>query len=226
MAKTLAQIIADVRQHIGQTDSTNSNFTDAQLTIWVNDAYRKIVVALRHLPITPNNYAVASQDITLNANTVTVDNVLLKDPDVNNDDGTAGRYQLLKQISLDQLVELDAGYANAQADMPLYFVRTGTFSAVLYPPPKASVIAQTTPLKTMGLELPAELAADSDTPSLPGNLHDIIGHWPAYRCFSELENQPKATEHITMFNAGIKDHKGISTQFSRRLKGWRWENVI
>lgn len=216
MAKTLAQIITDTRQHIGQTDSANSNYTDAQLSIWINDAYRSIVVAIRHLPITTRNYSVAAQAITLNSGTVTVDSAKLLNP-------TTGKYENLKIISLDELLQMDPDFESATAAVPEYLVRTAVFTASLYPPPSAAVIAQTTPLRTYGMELPTELSSNSDTPDLPGNLHDIISHWPAFRCFSGLENTVKATEHITMFRGGIKNHKGIATEFSRHKKGWRFD---
>ena len=224
MAKTLANIISDTRQHISQTDSTNSQFTDAQLTIWINDAYRQIVSTLRHLPIKERDYTVSSLSVTLNSNTVTVDTVLLKNPDRLNSDGSA-KYDELQVLSLDQLIAYDPDYQAATSDFPKYFCRKGTFTMVLYPPPKASVIAQTTPLRTYGLELPTELSATTDTPDLPGNLHDIISHWPAYRCFSQLENQIKATEHIQLFNSGVKSQKGISVEFSKKKKGFSWGEV-
>lgn len=225
MAKTLAQIIADVRQHINQPDSTNSNFQDSQLTIWINDAYRRIVTELRNIPITTRDYSVAAQDIALNSNTLTIDKVKLRNPDVVNPDGTY-KFIELRQINLDELMLRDPDYEDTTADFPQYFVRTGVFTASLYPKPKASVIALATPLRTYGLELPTELAADADTPNLPGNLHDIISHWPAFRCFSELENQVKATEQITLFNSGIKNAMDVSGQFSRALKRWRWEDQL
>lgn len=215
MAKTLAQIVADVRQHIGQPTESNSNYTDDQLTIWINDAYRQIVVKIRHLPITTRNYTVSAQAVTLNSATITVDIAKLLNPD-------SGDYEQLNIISLEQLIAMDPDFESTTAEIPRYLVRTGVFTASLYPQPKASVIAQTTPLRTYGLELPTELSADGDTPDLPGNLHDIISHWPAFRAFSALENQVKATEQITLFNSGLKAHKGISTEFSRNLKNWRW----
>lgn len=219
MAKSLTEIIADVRQHIAQSDSSNSQFTDAQLTLWINDAYRKIVVELRHLPIAARDYTVSAQSVTLNSLMVTVDTAKILNP-------SNGDYDLLKQIPLDELVEMDPNYESADSGVPTHFVRTGAFTAALYPPPSAAVIAQTTPLRLYGLEVPSDLASGSDTPSLPAHLHDVIGHWPAFRAFSQMENQVKAAEHIGIFNAALKAGKGVTTQFSRRLKGWRWESRL
>ena len=229
MAKALSEIIADWRQHIGQPEEANSNFTDDQGVIWANDAYRAIVAKLRHLPIKERDYSLssysASAPLTLNGNTVAVDKVLLKNPDRLNSDGSA-KYEELEIISLDELIGKDPDYAAAATGMPTRLARKGTFKAVLYPPPKSSVTAQTTPLRTYGLELPTDLSADADTPDLPGNLHDIIGHWMAYRSYSQLLDQARATEHLTLWNSRLKDNKGISTEFSRQLNQWTWEDSI
>ena len=216
MAKTLTNLIADVRQHIAQPDASNSNFTDAQLTIWLNDAYRKVVTKLRHLPTKTRDYSVSAQQIDLNSATITVDHAKLMNPDSGNE------YQLLKVISLEELLLMDADFENADADFPQYLVRNGTFTALLYPPPKASVIALTTPLRTHGLEMPTELSSGSDTPDVPENMQDFLANWAAYRCFSALENGAKATEHITLFNSGVKDQKGLATEFSMTKKRWVW----
>lgn len=225
MAKTLANIIADARQHIGQTEESNSQFSDDQLTIWANDAYRDLVATLRHLPVKERDYSISSYSaasgVTLNAETVTTDTVLLKNPDALNSDGTA-KYQELEIIGLDELIAMDPDYQAVTADMPQYAVRKSTFTLILYPTPKASVKAQTTPLRTYGLELPTELSEDSHTPDLPGHLHDTIAHWVAYRCFAQNENQAKTSEHLTLYNGRKKAGKGLATEFSRKKKGWTY----
>jgi hypothetical protein len=225
VAKTLSDLLLDWRQHISQTDTTNTNFTNAQGTIWANDAYRAIVAKLRHLPITLRSYTVASYALTLNSNTVAIDEVHVKNPDATNADGS-NKYEPLEVIDIKTLVEMDPNYFAATSAIPRYLARNGTFAAILYPPPKASLVALTTPLRTIGLELPTELSSDSDTPDLPGNLHDIIPHWMAYRSFSQLENQPKATEHITLWSSRLKDNKGLATEFSRQLNQFSWEEGV
>ena len=220
MAKNLGQIITDARQIINQTDSANSQFSDGQIRIWVNDAYRKIVIALRHLPITDNDYTVSSQTISLNSNTITVDQAKLKNPDNSN------KYESLEIINLDQLLQMDPDYENATTNFPKYLCRVDVTSVVLYPPPKSSVTALTTPLRTYGLELPSELTSSTDTPNLPENLHDILSHWAAHRCFTVLNDEPRSTQQLTLFRGALKDHREVSTEFSRHLKRFRWEESL
>lgn len=225
-AQTLADLIADWRQHIGQTDSSNSNFSDAQGTIWANQGYGIIVQKIRHLPRKERDYSIATYSaavgVTLNAQTLRVDTVLLKNPDASNPDGTPGPYDELEIIEFDELIAMDPNYQAVNADMPKYAVRKSTATMILYPTPKASVKAQTNPLRTYGLESPASLAATTDIPDIPVNLHYLIPHWMAYRSFAELENQAKVTEHLTLWNSGLKDNKGLATEFSKKLNQFRW----
>lgn len=219
MSKTLAQLITDTRRHLGETNTDNTHFSNTVLTGWLNEAYREAVEFLRHLPLTTQNFSVASGgEIELDANTITVDHARLKNPD-DSDNG----YVELEVIKHDQLVKMDPDYENAEDDMPAYFVQTGFTTALLYPPPKASVIALTTPLRTSGLNAPTALSSDNDTPDLPASIQDALAHWPAYRGFSELENQVKATEHLTMWRGRLKSAKGLATEFNKKNKGWRWE---
>ena len=215
MAKTIAQIVTDTRQIIGQTVAANSAFSDDQLTVWINDGYQRALTELRHLPSGHNDYTVAAQAVTLLASTITVDNAKLLNPDT-------GDYDMLKPLSLDELVEEDPNYESATADMPQYFVRSDRATMLLYPPPKASVIAQTTPLRTYGKNIPDDMSADGDTPGLPPNLHPILSHWAAFRAFSALGDEPRATQQLTLFRGSLRDQKAISTEFSRRLKKFRW----
>lgn len=223
MAKTTAQLIADWRQHIGQPTEANSDFLDTQGLIWANDAYRYLCEALRHLPRKERDYSLAAYDpddgVALNSETLTVDQVLLKNPDSLNSDGSA-KYEALAVISLEDLLAMDPDFAAATADMPGYAVRKDAFTMILHPPPKATVMALTGPLRTYGLENPTPLAAAADTPNIPGNLHDLIPHWMAYRSFAQLQNQAKVAEHLTLWNSRLKSNKGLAVEFSKQRRHW------
>lgn len=224
MAKTKAQLIADWRQHIGQPDSSNSTVSDAQGLIWLNDAYRILCQKLRHLPRKERDYSISSYSaasgVSINAETITIDEVLLKNPDSLNSDGSA-KYEALQVISFAELIAMDPDYQAVTADMPKYAVRKSSFTMLLYPTPDSAVKAQTTPLRTYGLENPTELSSDSDTPDIPGNLHDLIPHWMAYRTYAQQENQVKVAEHLTIWNGGVKANLQLATEFSRQTKHWK-----
>lgn len=218
MSKTLAQMLTDWRQIIAQPDETNSNFTNAQGIIWANDAYRRICTKLRNLPIKTRDYTVTGQTVTLNSATVTVDTARF-------DAMPADEFIQLEIINLDDLIALDPDWEAADTGIPKYLVRNATGTAVLYPPPNAAN-ANSRTLRTHGLELPTELSATTDTPDLPGNLHDIFTHWMAGRAFQYLGKDEQAAQQFAMFNSLLKDGNQVSKEFSRSLKKWRWSDSL
>jgi len=214
MARTLSEIRTDVRQIIGQPDSNNSNFTNSQLDVFINEGYRNLAVALRTLPVTTRDYTAASGDIDLNTSVITVDSARVYD-------SSTEKFYNLEVITIDRMVLIDPDFENATAGKPRYFVRTGTFTAQLYPPPDADVNGET--LRLIGLENPTELSDDSDTPDLPGNMHDVIPAWAAQRCLFALERGEEAVAQLTLYRSMLKEMKQTSTEFSRTRRRMMWD---
>ena len=205
----------EARYIIGQTDTANSDFSQSQLTAWANEFYRNACVRLESVPITARSYTTASS-ITLNSNTILVNRVKMKIQPEN-------EWQELAIKDLDDLFARDPDWENATTGKPDWFVRTGTFAAILYPPPNSNNDAQASGLKTYGLELPTSLSADSDTPDLPANIHDLFPNFIAYKAFTRLGITDRATEQLIIVNTGLKAQRNVSTQFSTS-KGWTWHD--
>lgn len=223
MAKNLGQILAETRLIIAQKEAANSTYSDTELINWVNDAYRQIFVALRYLP-TVTDYDVSGATVTLNSSSITIEHAKIKNPDNSN------KYQMLEIISLAELLRRDPDYENADSDVPSCLVRPDPGSSVtqcmLYPPPKASVIAVDDALRVYGLKMPTPLAETTDTPNITENLQDVIPHWVAYRCFMGLNDEPRSTQQLTIFRSILKAQKGVSQQFSQGLSKWEWEDTL
>lgn len=214
MARTLSEIRGEARLMLGQTDSDNSNFTNAQLNTWVNEAYRLVVVDLGIVPISESSYTLQTT-ITLDTDTISVDiaKIYIR-PD--------GEWRELEIIGLDDLLRIDPDWENADTDEPRYFVRMNQGTARLYPPPNAANDAQADSVKTYGLELPTALSSDSDTTAIPHNLDDILAHYVAYRGFQRLADMDRAVSELTLFRGQLKSYRQISTQFSRKRRKWRF----
>lgn len=214
----LQTMISECRQIIGQIDSSNSNFTDAQMTIWANEFYRLACVKLESLPITERSYDSpayqATPSITLNSGTVTINLVKFKDQ-------TSSQWRPLKVIDLDELMTLDPNYENAAANIPTHLVKTGTFTARLYPPPNSANSGITAIMKTYGLEMPTDLSANTDTPDLPKNIHDLFPHYMAYKCFERLGDTQRSANELILSREGLKDMKNVTVNYSKG-RGWRW----
>ena len=203
------------RYLIGQTDANNSDFTNSQGTAWANEFYRKACVNLESVPITTRAYTTASS-ITLNANTIKVNRAKWKAQ-------PADDWVELEIHDLDDLFRRDPNWEDATTGVPDWLVRTGTFTAIPYPPPDSANDAQASGLKTYGLELPTALSADADLPNLPANIHDLFPHYMAYKSFLRLGMNDKAAEQLILCNGGLKSQRNVSTQFSDS-KGWTWHD--
>lgn len=210
--KSLETLLSETRQVIGQPDSANSQFTDAQLTVWLNDGYRRVLMLLESFPKTLTDYAPTSRTVTLSSGTIRVD--LAKWLDASNT-----TYSEMEIITLDELFTRFPDWENEDSGVPKYFVRTGVLSAIIHPAPNSTQSGST--LRTYGLVNPTAMSATTDTPSsLTDNLSDILPHWAAHRAFMFMERREDSTQQLILFNQGVKSQKMISSGTSR--KGSRW----
>lgn len=213
MARQLSQIRDDIRQIIGQADASNSNFTNAQLNVWINEAYRDIVHQLEVATITSNTYTTANS-VTLDGDTLTVDTVKIKN--------SSGEWKVLRVIDISDLARIDEDWENADAGEPDYAVRFGQFTMQMHPPLGSDWLSITDGLKTLGLSLPTALSSDTDTTSFAHHLDDIISHYVAYRCFSRLNNQERSIIEQRDYQRRLKMARKNATRWSRGRNRWQW----
>lgn len=213
----LQTMITESRLIIGQPDSANSNFTDAQLTAWANEFQRRASVKLGTLPIKERTYdspSTASPTITANAATVRIDRAKFNiQPD--------GRWEELKIVDIDELFAMNPNWENETAGKPTHLVKMGTFSYRLYPAPNTANASQTSAIKTYGLEMPTSLSSGTDVPDLPQNIQDLYPHWIAYKAFTRLGDKESAASELILAREGLKDMKSETVNFSKS-RGWRW----
>jgi len=214
----VAAMIVEARSLINQTDSSNSPITDTQLTAWANQGYRRLLTRLQVIPITQTDYTLAAT-VALNANTLSIDNVRILFSD-----GTTSKWIPLEILSLKELIERHPDYENDDADQPMYFVRTGTFTARIHPKPDSNNDGNASSVRTNGMQFPSDLIS-SDTPDLPVNLQEALLHWMAYRAQRQSQEHQAAQEQLLIFNAAIKEMKLISTKFSKQRTRFRFADT-
>lgn len=207
-----SQMVTECRSIINEPDSTNSHFTNAQIKLWINEAYRFIMTKLDSIPIKERDYS-AAETITLNSRTLTINTVRM---DIQPQD----EFVNLTVIDIDTLSRIDPDWENTPTGTPRWFVRMDTFTARLYPAPDASNTGAT--VRTHGLEFPADLSGDTDTPSLPLNLHDAFPHYAAYRALQQLNENEKAGSELSLVNGLLKSQFSISTKFSNKQNRWKF----
>jgi hypothetical protein len=210
----LSTMRTEARYIIGQTDTSNSDFTQAQLTSWANEFYRWACVRLESLPITERSYTTGTT-ITLNASTVRVNHAKMKIQPEN-------KWVELEIKDIADLIRRDADWENADTGKPDWLVKTGTFTMRLYPPPDTANDAQASGLKTIGLELPTALSADGDLPDLPANIHDLFPHYIAYKAFTRLNDVARAGEQLLLVNTGLKAQRNVTVNSG--TKGFEWHD--
>lgn len=209
---TLSQMRQEARSLFSQLDVGNSHITEPQLNIWANEGYRFILTKTKDLPKQENNISVALGDIPVNQNTLTLDHASILNPDT-------GDYGPLEVIDLSYLNMIAPGWLSTDVDEPKYIVRKDTFTYYLYPQPKASWLGQN--IRTYGMQFPADMSLDPETPNLPSNLHDIIPHFMAYRAFAQLGMHDKAGMELEFFRSQLKSQREISTAGSQQGGMWR-----
>ena len=67
---TLAEITTKFRSLINEPDAANSHFSDAQATVFANEAIRFIITRLEELPIKWDTITAALGDITISTDTL------------------------------------------------------------------------------------------------------------------------------------------------------------
>lgn len=212
-SKTNAELVTEARSLFNETDSSNSHFTDTQLYIWNSEAYRYILTKTKDLPKKENNLTAAVGNISLDANSLTIDEAYIVDPNTS-------KYNKLDVIDLSLLQHINPGWLSEDVGAPIYFVRKDTFTGYLFPQPDSSWVGQN--IRTYGMEFPAELSSASSTPDkIPLNLQDAIPHFTAYRAFSQLSMNDKAGMELELFRSMVKGQIEISTVTSNSGQMWR-----
>lgn len=217
MAKTLAELQADVRQIIGQPSASVSSISDAQLTIWLNDAYRRAVTELQSFPVTNTDYAPTSLSVSLNAGHITIDRARFSAAPQN-------EFEELEIIGYDEFIRRYPDYEGDDTGIPQIFVRTAVRTGIIYPAPNSANSGRT--LRVSGMSNPTSLSASTDVPTaLVDNLHDILPNYAAFRAYQYLAETDKSTQQLILFNQGLKAQRGISQGYSRGKKHWWFAEV-
>jgi len=212
----LSEMRNEFRRIVNQLDASNSNFSDSQVNIWLNEAYRFIITKLDQIPQKTRDYT-SADTISLNVRTLVVNSARLQAQPEN-------EFRNLQVIDHDTLVRIDPDYEAADTDVPRFFVRVGTFSARLHPRPNAANTGQT--VRTFGLEFPTDLSADADVPDLPLNMHDLFAHYAAYRAFQQLEDNDRSASELIQVNGILKAQHAITTKFSNQENRWKFSSEV
>lgn len=216
----LAAIRNQVYALLKQT-SGDSQFTDAQINGFINEAQRLLVPIIE----LPRKHGTAVQvtagmgDITLPTDNVLILDVYYGDPAVR------GSVRKLAVITEQTLSALHPGWLETNTDSrgtPRFFVKRNETTGLLFP--RADTNSSTTG-KTVILNYvytPTDLSSDSDSPSFPLPYHDVMKFYVLYLIWMALKEPVLAEQYKTDFFEHHKNIQSGSTKEARETMAWTW----
>lgn len=197
MRRTDQQIITQIRTLIGQTDSSNSDFTDAELLGFANEGQQFIATRIEW----PRD--IISIQVEEGVPAYTLPNDLIKvrtayfgDTSVN---GDICPIPILLEEQLRDIVPgwLDQNSAARGAPTRCAIIDRATI--IVSPTPDAASAATGKKLHLGYVYFPAAMAGAGDYPDLPDNFHDEIKFYAGHLCYmGKLKNPTLATSMLDM----------------------------
>lgn len=192
------ELIAETRSTINETDSSNSHFTDAVITGWLNEGINFITTRLNAFPEVERTLVPSVSAMSYVGNIISQIGAQFYNP-------TTAKWYALDMISTQELIACYPDYLNTEAGEPKFLIKKTASTYELYPKPNTAMLAGS--VKITALEYPNPLVSLTDIPNLPVAAHPYIFNYAAFRCFQQLDRQDSATQQISMVTSGIKELK-------------------
>lgn len=216
---TLSEILTDVRSQINQTDSSNSDYTDVELTEFINQAIRftgsKILYPRTSTTVSPT---AGTKTYSLPSDFMNLLIAYYGDTAVN------GSVRKLKIITHERLAAMYPGWLENVSDnqgRPEYLMLLNRTQFVLFPAPDTTNAASNNLVHMYYNNYPAEITTGTESPDLPSPFHDIIAVYVAHLCYGgKLQNPQLSTAKLNEFTAKMKLLELPTTQEAFQ---WRFE---
>ena len=203
MAYTLADIIAETRQIVQQTDANNSQKSDADITRDANDCTIQLCSTLSALPKEVFSSVVAAATITLDTDLIKLDFASISD-------GTTSFP--LETMDFNSFVRRYPDYQNQPTGKPTLIYRMTNTTWKMFPAPDATWTGKT--LTLIGSAVPTPMSATTDVPPFSQVMHPAYPHYCAWKFFLLLNNPQRAADEYAIFD-GIKKMNTFSATNTR-----------
>ncbi len=211
---TIANIATYIRN---LTDTDSTSLTNANLLIYLNQAYEEIVGKIigldgswqfddtnySSLPVGTQALVAGQQDYSFDQDFLSIERVEVKD--------SAGKYQLLNPIDQSRISEALTEYQNV-AGMPNEYDKVGE-SIFLYPAPAAGSVTLAAGLKvhfqrTASIFTSAELTTGTKEPGFASPWHHILAYKSAipYCMTYKRERIPVYMAEIARLESDLMNH--------------------
>lgn len=210
---TLAVIRTQSRIEIDQTDSSNSDYSDSELNVLINDSIRYIATISNYprnfeeiTPVTGTaDYDIS--DTTLTNGTINIIYAYFGNKNVHND---IGRLKITTEAKLRSMFPSWLDRSSDAYGEPLYLIRKTSNVITIFPTPNAASSASGKKIVLHRSYYPTDLSSDSSSPDLPESYHQLIKYLVAFYCYSgKLKNQELAIAKYNTFEMKFKQLSAI-----------------
>ena len=199
----LGSIITETRQIVQQTDSNNSQASDATITGWANDCTIQLCSTLSALPKEVFSSVVAAATITLDTDLIKLDFASISD-------GTTSFP--LETMDFNSFVRRYPDYQNQPTGKPTLIYRMTNTTWNMFPAPDATWTGKS--LTLIGSAVPTAMSATTDVPPFSQVMHPAYPHYCAWKFFLLLNNPQRAADEYAIFD-GIKKMNTFTTTNTR-----------
>lgn len=185
---TLAQIKAKVRLDISQSDTTTSDFTDDQLTGFINEGNRYVGKLVRK----PTDHIEIQAEDDKEGYTLPTDAILLVDAYFGDKD-TANDLvpiEILTEEALKFIAPNWMDKTSTSKGRPRRIFLLDAQTVVVWPRPDTASSATGKKLVLNYCYEPAVMSVDSDIPETPIIFHDLISKYAVHLCYLGKLNKP------------------------------------
>lgn len=199
-AQTLSTLETSVRRLIQEEDTSNTNFTSAEITDYLNEGIRRLATSLEWQLGVFTASTVQDQSVySLPAHVVSIIDVYMDSKPLQIFDRT-------------DLVRFNQGWLTEEASEPRYAYRADRNLLGLFPKPSSTWSSKE--LRIQVVKLPDTLVNGADTPDLHITFQDLLPFYAAFRCEMKGGNNARAADFLKLYQNGIKEVQGQLEKFA------------
>lgn len=205
---TLSQIRDLVRVYISQSDPANSDFTNPDLTGFINEGLRFLAALVKK----PIDRIEVQLEVGKPAYTLPSDTIILLTA-YYGDLSIAGDVTPLSIITEEALRAIAPSWLDESSSSrgePAYAVLIDRRTVLIYPTPDTASGAGGKKLHVGYVYQPPNLVADGDEPDLPIVYHDLVSKYAAHLCFmTKLKEPDRAVQLLEEVMTLAKKHEEL-----------------
>jgi hypothetical protein len=203
---TRVSLTTTVRRYINEPDSTNSNFTDAEIYDYVNQAIRYLGTEMEWPLQTAEATSVANQAVYA----LPEDFISLSDVYFDNQD--------IPVIDRTDLSTIRNDWQDAVAGTPSYAYKSDNAKIGLYPKPDTDGKI----LQIQYIKVPPDLSDDVTAPDLHVTFQDCLPFYAAFLCEYCMGNTKRADYNLALYESHKKKLMSKVQKFSDESLRFRW----